>query len=118
MAGTLSGLQRSGDGVVLASRLKRAIIRKDPTFSEAEYGFRAFGELLAHLASSGAIELTEGPARGDPEVSFPEAGGHEEAGFDLLQRAVSDAKATHVLGEALCAWHRERVGRRVRVRDF
>ncbi len=96
VAGTLSGLQRSGDGVVLASRLKRAIIRKDPTFSEAEYGFRAFGELLAHLASSGAIELTEGPARGDPEVSFPEAGGHEEAGFDLLQRAVSDAKGDAV----------------------
>ncbi len=52
--------------------------------------------MLTHLASSGAVELTEGPARGDPEVSFPEAGGHEEAGFELLRRAVSDSKAEAV----------------------
>ncbi|MEE8497317.1 MAG: NYN domain-containing protein [Acidimicrobiia bacterium] len=89
---TLSGLQRSGDGVVLASRLKRAIIRKDPTFSEADYGFRAFGELLRNLASQGIVELTEGPARGDPEVTFKQRGGHEEAGFDLLLKVVSAAK--------------------------
>jgi len=89
---TLSGLQRSGDGVVLASRLKRAIIRKDPTFSEAEFGFRAFGELLRHLASQGIVELTDGPARGDPEVSFKQRGGQEEAGFDLLRKVVADAK--------------------------
>jgi len=81
-----------GDGVVLASRLKRAIIRKDPTFSEADYGFRAFGELLRNLASEGIIELTEGPARGDPEVTFKQRGGHEEAGFDLLLKVVSGAK--------------------------
>jgi len=89
---TLSGLQRSGDGVVLASRLKRAIIRKNPTFSEADYGYRAFGELLRNLASNGTVELTEGPARGDPEVSFKQKGGHEEAGFELLSRVVADAK--------------------------
>jgi len=96
VAQTLAGLQRSGDGVVLASRLKRAIIRKDPTFSEADHGFRAFGELLQHLASSGAIELSEGPARGDPEVSFPQQGGHETAGFDLLAKVVGDAKSDTV----------------------
>lgn len=89
---TLSGLQRSGDGVVLASRLKRAIIRKDPTFSEADFGFRAFGELLRNLASKGTVELTEGPARGDPEVSFRQRGGHEEAGFELLRKVVGEAK--------------------------
>ncbi len=89
---TLSGLQRSGDGVVLASRLKRAIIRKDPTFSEAEFGFRAFGELLRHFASREIVELTDGPARGDPEVSFKQRGGQEEAGFDLLREVVADAK--------------------------
>ncbi len=93
---TLSGLQRSGDGVVLASRLKRAIIRKNPTFSEADYGFRAFGELLRNLASQGIIELTEGPARGDPEVTFKQRGGHEEAGFDLLLKVVSAAKGGSV----------------------
>jgi len=93
---TLSGLQRSGDGVVLASRLKRAIIRKDPTFSEADFGFRAFGELLRNLSSKGIVELTEGPARGDPEVSFKQRGGHEEAGFDLLRQVVAGAKGDEV----------------------
>ena len=93
---TLSGLQRSGDGVVLASRLKRAIIRKDPTFSEADYGFRAFGELLRNLASKGTVELTEGPARGDPEVTFKQRGGHEETGFDLLLKVVTDSKGSTI----------------------
>jgi hypothetical protein len=88
---TLSGLQRSGDGVVLASSLKRALLRKDPTFSEAEYGFRAFGELLDHLEERGCLELTEGPARGDPEVAFPAEGGQEATAFDLLRSIVRSA---------------------------
>ncbi|MFW6091113.1 MAG: NYN domain-containing protein, partial [Actinomycetota bacterium] len=37
---TLAGLQRSGGEAVLASALKRALLRKDSTFSETEYGFR------------------------------------------------------------------------------
>ena len=90
---TLSGMQRSGDGVVLASALKRTMIRKDPTFSEADYGFRAFGELLRNLSTKGIVELTAGPARGDPEVSFRQRGGHEEAGFALLHRVVEEAKS-------------------------
>lgn len=93
---TLSGLQRSSDGVVLASALKRAIIRKDPTFSEADHGFRAFGELLRNLANRGIVELTQGPARGDPEVSFKQKGGHEEAGFALLREVVDRAKEDEV----------------------
>jgi uncharacterized LabA/DUF88 family protein len=87
---TLSGLQRSSGGVVLASTLKRAMIRKDATFSEADYGFRAFGELLRHLAKQNVIDLTEGPARGDPEVGFPESGGLEVAGFEMLRRVVAE----------------------------
>ncbi|MGH2729950.1 MAG: NYN domain-containing protein, partial [Actinomycetota bacterium] len=34
---TLSGLQRSTDGPVLSSTIKRALLRKDPTFSEGDY---------------------------------------------------------------------------------
>ncbi len=86
---TLSGLQRSSGGIVLASSLKRAMIRKDPTFSEAEYGFRAFGELLRHLADQNVVELDEGPARGDPEVGFPQSGGQEVEGFEVLRRVVA-----------------------------
>jgi uncharacterized protein (TIGR00288 family) len=81
---TLAGLQRSVGGEVLASSLKRALIRKDSTFSEADYGFRAFGEMLRHLESEGVIELSEGPGRGDPVVGFPATGTSEQAAFTLL----------------------------------
>jgi hypothetical protein len=88
---TLSGLQRSGDGVVLASTLKRALLRKDPTFSEADHGFRGFGEMLRSLADRGTLELIEGPARGDPEVNFVRRGGQEAKAFDLLRQVVSES---------------------------
>ncbi|HEY0813244.1 MAG TPA: NYN domain-containing protein [Pseudonocardia sp.] len=69
---TLAGLARHSDGPVLASRLKRAVLRKDPTFDEAEHGFRGFGELLRTLESRGAVTLRPGSAQGDPEVAFPD----------------------------------------------
>lgn len=90
---TLSGLQRSSGGAVLASALKRAILRKDPTFNEANYGFRAFGELLRHLEAQGVVELSAGSAKGDPEVGFPEADRGEEEAFALLRGVVADLHA-------------------------
>lgn len=89
---TVAGLERSSGGTVLASTVKRALLRKDPTFSEAEYGFRAFGELLHHLAERGVVDLTEGSAKGDPEVSLPVHGG-ETAAFALLGSVVADLQA-------------------------
>jgi uncharacterized LabA/DUF88 family protein len=77
---TLAGLLRSSDGPVRASSLKRAILRKDPTFSEVDYGTRGFGELLRRLEADGLVEL-EG--RGDPEVSLP-SGGSAAGAFALL----------------------------------
>jgi uncharacterized LabA/DUF88 family protein len=87
---TLGGLLRSGQGEVVASSLKRAVLRKDSTFSEADYGFRAFGELLRHLESVGVIELSEGPGRGDPVVQFSSGGGGELEAFELLRDVVGD----------------------------
>lgn len=87
---TLGGLLRSSQGDVLASSLKRAILRKDPTFTEADYGFRGFGELLRHVESEGVIELSEGPGRGDPIVQFPATGSGEQGAFDLLHQIVRD----------------------------
>jgi uncharacterized protein (TIGR00288 family) len=87
---TLSGLQRSSGGAVLASTLKRAMLRKDPTFNEADYGFRAFGELLRHLEDRKVIELSAGPTKGDPEVGFPETGAGEDDAFSLLRDVVAD----------------------------
>lgn len=87
---TLAGLQRTSGGVVLASSVKRALLRKDPTFNEPDYGFRAFGELLRHLEERKVLELTEGAAKGDPEVSFPSEGRGEDAAFALLRQVVAD----------------------------
>lgn len=92
VAQTVAGLQRSSGGTVLASTIKRALLRKDPTFSEAEYGFRAFGELLRHLADRNVVELSEGSAKGDPEVSLPVHGGETEA-FALLRSVVADLRS-------------------------
>jgi uncharacterized protein (TIGR00288 family) len=89
VAQTVAGLQGSASGEVTASTLKRTLLRKDPTFSESDYGYRTFGELLRHLAEHNVIELTDGPAKGDPGVSLPEHGDREEA-FALLRSVVVD----------------------------
>jgi uncharacterized LabA/DUF88 family protein len=89
IAQSVAGLERSASGAVTASTLKRTLLRKDPTFSEADYGFRAFGELLRHLAGANVIELGDGAAKGDPEVGLPEHG-DREAAFGLLRSVVAD----------------------------
>jgi len=85
---TLAGLSRSSGGPVLASMLKRAILRKEPTFSEADHGFRTFGELLRNLGERGVVEVHQGVAPGDPEVTLPTVGGDEDAAFELLRETV------------------------------
>jgi uncharacterized LabA/DUF88 family protein len=101
IAQTVAGLERSSSGAVLASSIKRALLRKDPTFSEVDYGFRGFGELMRHLADRNVVDLAEGPAKGDPEVALPSRGGEEEA-FALLRRVVADLQgadgAPHLSG--------------------
>ncbi|MFJ8579852.1 NYN domain-containing protein [Micromonospora sp. NPDC093277] len=89
VAQTVAGLQGGTSGEVTASGLKRTLLRKDPTFSESDYGFRTFGELLRYLAEHNVVELAEGPAKGDPEVSLPERG-DQEAAFALLRSVVAD----------------------------
>lgn len=81
---TLAGLS-SSSGTVRSSSLKRALLRKDPTFSEAELGFRNFGALLADLASKGQVELT---GSGDPEVSLSGSSAEEIDG--LLAKLIAE----------------------------
>jgi uncharacterized protein (TIGR00288 family) len=88
VARTLGGLQRSGTEGVRASALKRAILRRDPTFNEADHGFRAFGELLRSLEASGVVALRPGGAQGDPEVTLPDRVGGEDEAFALLADVV------------------------------
>src|SRR5215218_7935988 len=78
-----------GGEPVLASSLKRALLRKDPTFAESDYGFRAFRELLAQAERNGIIALHEGQAPGDPAVDFPDAGQADKA-FDPLRQTLLD----------------------------
>ena len=87
---TLAGIQSSSAGAVQASNLKRALLRKDPTFNESDFGFRGFRELLRHLADAGTITLTDGPAPGDPEVDLPSAPQDEDAAFQLLRATVKE----------------------------
>ncbi|HSK61899.1 MAG TPA: NYN domain-containing protein, partial [Actinomycetospora sp.] len=87
---TLAGLARAADGPVRASTLKRAILRKDPTFDEGDQGFRGFGELLRHLENRGVVALAPGTAAGDPEVSFPEDTSAEDEAFALFATTVRD----------------------------
>ena len=94
VARTLSGLQRHSDGPVLGSRVKRAILRKDPTFDEADHGFRGFGELLRHLEGQRVIALSEGSAKGDPEVTFPADEPAEDDAFRLLVDVVTELQTT------------------------
>jgi uncharacterized LabA/DUF88 family protein len=89
---TLAGLQRHSDGPVLASRLKRAILRKDPTFDEADHGFRGFGELLRHLERQRVVALSAGSAQGDPEVGFPADEPAEDKAFRLLVDVVREQR--------------------------
>lgn len=99
---TLSGLQRSTDGSVLSSMVKRSILRKDPTFSEGDYGFRSWSELMRHLETAGLVELRPGTAEGDPIVDFPSNGGGESEAFELLKDVVTELEqrggAPHLSG--------------------
>ena len=65
MLTTLAGMESSG--TVRASQLKRAVLRKDPTFNEADLGFRGFGALLASLATDGMVTLS---GDGDKQVTL------------------------------------------------
>jgi uncharacterized protein (TIGR00288 family) len=96
VARTLSGLQRHVEGPVRASMLKRAILRKDPTFNEADQGFRGFGELLRHLEGRRVVQLRPGPAQGDPEVTFPEDDSADDDAFRLLVDVIRGLQASGV----------------------
>ncbi|HIT76027.1 MAG TPA: NYN domain-containing protein [Candidatus Avipropionibacterium avicola] len=90
VAQTLAGLQSSGSNTPTASVLKRTLLRRDPTFSESDHGFRSFGEVVKDLSARGIIDLAPGPAAGDPELSLPEQGERHGA-FALLREVVAAA---------------------------
>jgi hypothetical protein len=82
---------------VRSSSLKRALLRKDPTFSEADWGFRGFGELIRHLATNSIVELSDTGAQGDPLVDFPSDETHNSE-FRLLADVIGNAKPQPLSG--------------------
>lgn len=72
---TLAGME-SSSGTVRASTLKRAVLRKDPTFNEAQLGYRGFRALLQDLERQGTVSLS---SAGDPEVSLAGSGAQDAA---------------------------------------
>jgi uncharacterized protein (TIGR00288 family) len=95
---TLAGLKRRSNDPVLASSLKRTLLRKDPTFDESVYGFRSFRELLDNLEGRGVLQLTDGTAPGDPEVDNPDADAAVEEAFALLRDIVTALGTPHLPG--------------------
>ncbi|MEG3613993.1 NYN domain-containing protein [Isoptericola haloaureus] len=89
VAQTLAGLQASSSGSVTASQLKRTLVRKEPTFSESDYGFRTFTEFLRYLADRDFVVLSDGPSSGDPVVELPAQPDSAHA-FDLLRVVVGE----------------------------
>lgn len=90
---TLAGLT-SSSGAVRSSALKRAVLRKDPTFSESDLGFRGFGALLTGLENDGLVTLD---GRNDPEVSLAGSAAAKSAD-ELLVAAVRAAKEIPLTG--------------------
>jgi len=68
-------------------------LRKDSTFSESDYGFRSFSELMRNLSERKKIQLDVSSRRGDPVVSFPEDGRGEGEAFDLLVATITGLKS-------------------------
>ena len=94
---TLSGLKRGAGDVVHASSLKRTLLRKDPTFDEAAYGFRSLGELLRNLEERKVIRLSDGAAPGDPAVDFTQEQSADDA-FELLRKVLAERGASPLRG--------------------
>jgi uncharacterized LabA/DUF88 family protein len=95
VVGTVAGLQRSPDVAVRASTLKRAILRKDPTFNEGDHGFRSFGDLLRDLEANGALNLD---GRGDPEITLSASDDADRGAMDALKAIVAESGTVPLSG--------------------
>ena len=64
VANTVTALLREGRDPIQASLVKDTIKRKQPSFSENDYGHRSFTELLEEAQKQGLIVLREDPRSG------------------------------------------------------
>jgi len=61
---SLGALQREVSGAIYASMVKDTMRRKQPSFHEWTYGYRAFSDLLEEAQTSGLLELQTDPRSG------------------------------------------------------
>ncbi|GJM45075.1 MAG: hypothetical protein DHS20C21_19170 [Gemmatimonadota bacterium] len=54
---SVRALQRENYDLLLPSRIKETMRRKEPSFSEGSYGYRSFSELLEDAEESGFLEM-------------------------------------------------------------
>jgi hypothetical protein len=67
---TVAALLREGRDPIQASLVKDTIQRKQPSFSEADYGYRSFTDLLEEAQSQGLIAMREDPKSGTYQVNL------------------------------------------------
>ena len=79
---TVAALLRGGRDPIQASLVKDTIRRKQPSFNEADYGYRSFTELLEDAQSRKLIEMHEDPRSGTFLVTLPKPPGHGPAPAD------------------------------------
>jgi uncharacterized protein (TIGR00288 family) len=61
---TVQALLREGRDPIQASLVKDTIKRKQPSFSESDYGYTAFQDLLEEMQETGLLDLREDPRSG------------------------------------------------------
>ena len=91
---TLAGLEESTSGPVRCAALRRAVLRKDPTFTESDLGYRNFNGLLKGLADQGFVSLD---GTRDPVVSIAGSAALEKADA-LLVSVVTETKSVPYTG--------------------
>ncbi|MBZ0263517.1 NYN domain-containing protein [bacterium] len=65
---TVSGLMRENKDVLWGSLIKDTIRRKRPSFTESQYGYSSFSQLLEDAARHGLIGLIKDPSSGGTPV--------------------------------------------------
>jgi uncharacterized protein (TIGR00288 family) len=68
---TLNGLQRDKPQPIHASVLKEAMLRKEPAFSEGDFGFRTFAQYLQSLQKQGDLHMERDRKAGGYRVDQP-----------------------------------------------
>jgi uncharacterized protein (TIGR00288 family) len=106
--------ERGESGKIWASVLKSAIKRRKPGFSEAQYGFRAFGNLLDEAQARGLLEV----GRDEKNGAFVSRAGSVAAAAPVMETKPAEAALPSAPHEADTRNKKDRRGsRRERERE-